>query len=142
MHAIASVHAKHNNTPSNIAELETIAKEIASELDIKNRDLNVGFSGGEKKCNDIIQLRLLDPKIAILDEIDSGLDIDAMNKVSKGINRFFNQSKALILITHYERILKLIKPDFIHVLVDGSIVQSGDHTVAKEIEQNGYRCFE
>lgn len=111
---------------------------IEVKQEFKERNLNEGFSGGEKKRNEILQMALLDPDLAILDETDSGLDIDAMRVVSKGVNRFMTKEKGLILITHYQRLLDYIKPDFVHVMVDGKIVQSGDATLALELEERGY----
>ena len=103
-----------------------------------NRSVNVGFSGGEKKRNEILQMAVLDTKLAILDETDSGLDIDAFKIVSKGINTLANESNAIILITHYQRLLDYIEPTFIHVMQDGKIIKTGDKTLAKELETKGY----
>lgn len=111
---------------------------IEVKQEFKERNLNEGFSGGEKKRNEILQMTLLDPDLAILDETDSGLDIDAMRVVSSGVNRFMTKEKGLILITHYQRLLDYIKPDFVHVMVDGKIIQSGDATLALELEEKGY----
>tara|TARA_B100001142_G_scaffold78053_1_gene78812 strand:+ start:3899 stop:4666 length:768 start_codon:yes stop_codon:yes gene_type:complete len=103
-----------------------------------NRSVNEGFSGGEKKRNEILQMAVLDTKLAILDETDSGLDIDALKIVSKGINTLANESNAIILITHYQRLLDYIEPTFIHVMQDGKIIKTGDKTLAKELETKGY----
>ena len=103
-----------------------------------NRSVNEGFSGGEKKRNEILQMAVLDTKLAILDETDSGLDIDALKIVSKGINTLANESNAIILITHYQRFLDYIEPTFIHVMQDGKIIKTGDKTLAKELETKGY----
>lgn len=103
-----------------------------------DRDINCGFSGGEKKKNEILQMLILDPKVAILDETDSGLDIDAIKVVASGVNRFMSKEKSLLLITHYQRLLDYIKPDKIHVMVDGKIVLSGDASLAYELEKSGY----
>ena len=103
-----------------------------------SRSLNEGFSGGEKKRNEIFQMAMLEPKLAILDETDSGLDIDALKIVSKGINTLANESNAIILITHYQRLLDYIEPTFIHVMQDGKIIKTGDKTLAKELETKGY----
>ncbi|MDR3623820.1 MAG: Fe-S cluster assembly ATPase SufC [Chlamydiales bacterium] len=105
------------------------------------RSVNEGFSGGEKKRNEILQMAILDPKLAILDETDSGLDIDAMRVVSRGVNRLMNKEKGLILITHYQRLLDYIKPDFVHVMMDGKIVESGPSTLALHLEDKGYDAF-
>ena len=103
-----------------------------------NRSVNEGFSGGEKKRNEILQMAVLDTKLSILDETDSGLDIDALKIVAKGINSLSNESNAIILITHYQRLLDYIVPDFVHVLYKGKIVKSGTAELAKELEQKGY----
>jgi Fe-S cluster assembly ATP-binding protein len=103
-----------------------------------SRNVNEGFSGGEKKRNEILQMALLDPELAILDETDSGLDIDALKIISKGINSYMNQSKAIILITHYQRLLDYVKPDYIHVMQDGKIIKTGTAELAKELEEKGY----
>jgi Fe-S cluster assembly ATP-binding protein len=103
-----------------------------------NRSVNEGFSGGEKKRNEILQMAVLDTKLAILDETDSGLDIDALKIVSKGINSLANYSNAVILITHYQRLLDYIEPTFIHVMQDGKIIKTGDKSLAKELESKGY----
>jgi Fe-S cluster assembly ATP-binding protein len=102
------------------------------------RNVNEGFSGGEKKRNEILQLSVLDPKLALLDETDSGLDIDALKVVSEGINRFRGPNKAIVLVTHYQRILNYVTPDFVHVLIDGRIVRSGGRELALELESRGY----
>jgi Fe-S cluster assembly ATP-binding protein len=103
-----------------------------------NRSVNEGFSGGEKKRNEILQMAVLDTKLSILDETDSGLDIDALKVVSKGINNLANDSNAIILITHYQRLLDYIEPTFIHVMQDGKIIKTGDKSLAKELENKGY----
>ena len=103
-----------------------------------NRPLNDGFSGGEKKRNEILQMAVLEPELAVLDETDSGLDIDALRIVSEGINRLRSPSRSTILITHYQRILEYVKPDYVHVLMDGRIVESGDGSLAQHLEEHGY----
>jgi len=103
-----------------------------------SRNVNEGFSGGEKKRNEILQMVLLDSKLSILDETDSGLDIDALKIVSEGINTFMKDDKAIILITHYQRLLDYIKPDFVHVMQDGKIIKTGNADLAKELELKGY----
>lgn len=105
------------------------------------RSLNVGFSGGEKKKNEILQLLVLNPKLAILDETDSGLDVDAIKTVSKGIEMFNNSENAVLIITHNTKILHSLKVDYVHVLVNGQIVTTGGEELAKEIEGNGYAKF-
>jgi Fe-S cluster assembly ATP-binding protein len=130
-------------------KLRTWVKDVNGTLDRMNldpafaqRSVNEGFSGGEKKRAEIAQLDLLDPKVAILDEIDSGLDIDALKIVSEGINDFrARQDKGVLLITHYTRILRYVKPDFVHVFVDGRIAESGGPELAEELEANGYDRF-
>lgn len=102
------------------------------------RNVNAGFSGGEKKRNEILQMLLLQPKIAVLDETDSGLDVDALQAVAQGINKIRDASRGILLITHYQRLLNYIEPDFVHVMRDGKIIQSGDKQLAQEIEKNGY----
>lgn len=105
-----------------------------------DRDLNTGLSGGEKKRNEILQLLILDPRVSILDETDSGLDIDAMKVVSSGVNTYMTPEKGLLLITHYQRLLDYIKPQFVHVVIDGKIAKSGGPEVALELEAQGYQC--
>jgi Fe-S cluster assembly ATP-binding protein len=103
-----------------------------------SRNVNEGFSGGEKKRNEILQMALLDPELAILDETDSGLDIDALKIISKGINNYMTKNKAIILITHYKRLLDYVKPDYIHVMQDGKIIKTGNAQLAEELEKRGY----
>jgi Fe-S cluster assembly ATP-binding protein len=105
---------------------------------LKNRSVNEGFSGGEKKRNEIFQMAMLDPKLAILDETDSGLDIDALKIVANGVNKLKSKDNATIVITHYQRLLDYIIPDFVHVLYDGRIVKTGDKSLALELEEKGY----
>lgn len=105
------------------------------------RYLNVGFSGGEKKKNEILQMAILEPKLAILDETDSGLDVDAIKVVSEGVGLLANGERSILIITHHNKILQYLKPDYVHVLVDGRIVKTGDINLAKEIEINGYESF-
>ncbi len=118
--------------------LDEKMKLVEMDKKYKDRFLNEGFSGGEKKKNEILQMAVLDPKLAILDETDSGLDIDAMKVVAEGINKLINQDKGLILITHYQRLLNYIQPDFVHVFGDGKIIKSGDKSLAHELEAQGY----
>jgi Fe-S cluster assembly ATP-binding protein len=110
--------------------------------DLLQRAVNVGFSGGEKKRNEIFQMAMLEPKLAILDETDSGLDIDALKLVAQGINRLRAPDRAMVLITHYQRLLDYVEPDHVHVLSDGRIVKSGDKTLAAVLEKDGYAAFE
>ena len=129
-------------------EIDTLSflkmvKEKSSELGIDenflSRQLNVGFSGGEKKKNEILQMKILDPNFSILDETDSGLDIDALRTVANGVNSSRNKKKSFLVITHYQRLLNYIKPDFVHVLSDGKIVKSGCSELAEELEKTGYK---
>ena len=106
--------------------------------DLLQRAVNEGFSGGEKKRNEIFQMALLEPKLAILDETDSGLDIDALKMVAEGVNTLRSPERAFVVITHYQRLLDYIVPDFVHVLADGKIVQSGDKDLALKLEEQGY----
>jgi Fe-S cluster assembly ATP-binding protein len=110
------------------------------EMDRKflSRSLNEGFSGGEKKRNEIFQMAMLEPKLAILDETDSGLDIDALRIVANGVNKLKNENNAVLVITHYQRLLDYIVPDFVHVLMDGKIVKTGGADLALELEEKGY----
>jgi Fe-S cluster assembly ATP-binding protein len=122
--------------------IEGICKELGVGEDLLSRYLNEGFSGGEKKKIEILQLLVLNPKFAILDETDSGLDIDALRTVSKGINNFMKKDKGLLMITHYRRILDHVKPDKIFVLKDGRIVLEGDRGLVDELEEKGYGWIE
>ena len=122
-----------------------LAREKAALLNVSNdmlkRPLNVGFSGGEKKRNEILQMALLEPTLAILDETDSGLDIDALKVVAQGVNALRGPERSMLVITHYQRLLEYIVPDHVHVLADGRIVKSGDKSLAIELEQNGYDAY-
>ena len=124
------------------SEMLKLIKEKADLLDIDrkflSRSLNEGFSGGEKKRNEIFQMAMLQPKLAILDETDSGLDIDALKIVANGVNQLKNKDNAVVLITHYQRLLDYIVPDFVHVIMDGKIVKSGSKELAYELEEKGY----
>ena len=115
------------------------SKELKFDEEKLNRQLNVGFSGGEKKKNEILQMSLLAPKLSILDETDSGLDIDALKIVAKGVNSSRNNEKSFLVITHYQRLLDHIKPDFVHVLSDGKIIKTGCGELAEELEKTGYK---
>jgi Fe-S cluster assembly ATP-binding protein len=124
------------------AEFLKLAKEACKQVNLPisflKRGVNEGFSGGEKKRNEIMQMILLQPKVCILDETDSGLDIDAMQVVAAGVNSQRSPERSFIVVTHYQRLLDYIKPDFVHVLADGKIVKSGDASLAKELEEQGY----
>ena len=126
-------------------EFLKLVKQKAAELKfdekILSRQLNVGFSGGEKKKNEILQMSILNPKLSILDETDSGLDIDALKTVSEGVNALRNKDSSFLIITHYQRLLDYIKPDFVHVLINGQIVKSGGSELALELESKGYESL-
>ena len=126
-------------------EFLKLVKEKASQLkfdeNILSRQLNVGFSGGEKKKNEILQMSILNPKLSILDETDSGLDIDALKIVSDGVNSLRNNQNSFLIITHYQRLLNYIKPDFVHVLKDGKIIKTGGFELAIELEKQGYESL-
>ena len=113
-------------------------KELGLAEEFLKRPVNAGFSGGEKKRNEILQMTMLEPSLAVLDETDSGLDIDALRIVADGVNRLKNQNNAQIVITHYQRLLDYIVPDFVHVLYNGRIIKSGDKTLAHDLEEKGY----
>jgi Fe-S cluster assembly ATP-binding protein len=123
-------------------EFLQLAREKMKNLDMDpsllNRGVNEGFSGGEKKRNEILQMVMLEPRLAILDETDSGLDIDALKAVAKGINAMRSPDRAIIVITHYQRLLDYVEPDFVHVLSEGRIIRSGDKTLAQQLEDKGY----
>ena len=116
--------------------------EVSMDPKYLQRAVNDGFSGGEKKRNEILQMLTLEPTLAILDETDSGLDIDALKIVADGVNRYRNADRSFLVITHYQRLLKYIEPDFVHVLIDGQIVKSGGKELALELEEKGYGCLE
>ena len=140
--AISEIRTYKNLPPLDAKEFLRLSREKQKlvEFDAKlvNRSLNEGFSGGEKKRNEIFQMAVLEPKLAILDETDSGLDIDALKVVSNGVNKLKTKDNAQLVITHYQRLLDYIVPDFVHVLVDGKIVKSGGKELAKELESKGY----
>jgi len=133
--------AKGEEALSTVEFMKTV-RTVAASLDLSpeflKRGVNEGFSGGEKKRNEILQLLMLQPKLAILDETDSGLDIDALQTVAAGVNRHRSRDNGILLVTHYQRLLDYIKPDTVHVLADGRIVKSGDHSLALKLEQQGY----
>jgi len=140
---VSNAIRKYNNqeeiTPKEfLARMKEKAKVVGMDSSLISRSVNTGFSGGEKKKNEIFQLLMLNPKLAILDETDSGLDIDALRTVSQGVNEFKNKDNAVILVTHYQRLLDYIIPDFIHVLYNGKIIKSGGKELALELEEKGY----
>ena len=126
--------------PANIMLKKIREKSSLLEIDSRflSRSLNEGFSGGEKKRNEIFQMAMLEPKLSILDETDSGLDIDALKIVANGVNKLRSKDNAIVVITHYQRLLEYIVPDFVHVLFDGKIVKSGTKDLAIELEEKGY----
>ena len=130
----------------NAAEFLKLVKEKLSELDMDisylQRAVNEGFSGGEKKRNEILQMLTLEPELAIMDETDSGLDIDALKVIANGVNKYRNPSRSFLVITHYQRLLRYIEPDFVHVLIDGKFVRSGGKELALELEEKGYEWLE
>lgn len=143
--ALNSIRQYKGLEPIEAAEFLKLVKEKQKALDLPanliNRSLNDGFSGGEKKKNEIFQLSLLNPLLAILDETDSGLDIDALKIVSHGVNAYHNKDNAVLVITHYQRLLDYIVPDFVHILYKGKIIRSGDKSLALELEKSGYEAF-
>lgn len=140
--AINQIRKQNNEPQLDSVEFLKLMQERRKLMEIDDklisRSVNEGFSGGEKKRNEIFQLLMLNPKLAILDETDSGLDIDSMKVVAGGVNRFMNKDKAVILVTHYQRLLDFITPDYVHLLYNGKIVKSGNYLLAKEIEERGY----
>lgn len=140
--SLNAIRKFNNQKPLDAMDFLALVKQKLQFLNIPEeflyRSINEDFSGGEKKRNEILQMMLLEPKLAILDEIDSGLDIDALQIVSKGIMSVKTANNAILLITHYERILKYIKPDAVHILTNKKISMSGDHTLAEQLEQKGY----
>jgi Fe-S cluster assembly ATP-binding protein len=144
--ALNSVRKKRNEATLDAVDFLKLVKEKLKELDMSetflNRSVNAGFSGGEKKRNEILQMLLLQPNLAILDETDSGLDIDALQTVAKGVNSLRSADNALIIVTHYQRLLNYIIPDFVHVLARGKIIRSGGKELALELEEKGYGWIE
>ena len=140
--AINETRKAKGEEPMPASEMLKLIKEKADLLEIDrkflSRSLNEGFSGGEKKRNEIFQMAMLQPKLAILDETDSGLDIDALKIVANGVNKLKNKENAVLVITHYQRLLDYIVPDFVHVLIDGKIVKSGGKELSHELEEKGY----
>jgi Fe-S cluster assembly ATP-binding protein len=140
--AVDSLHAARGLSPLTTVEFMKRVRSLAASLDLSpeflKRGVNEGFSGGEKKRNEILQMLLLEPRLAVLDETDSGLDIDALQVVAQGVNGFAGDANAVLLITHYQRLLDHIVPDVVHVLTGGRIAQSGDKSLALKLEQQGY----
>jgi len=144
--AMNSIRKYHGQDEITAGDFLKLIKQKADLVDMKQaflkRAVNEGFSGGEKKRNEILQMAMLEPKLALLDETDSGLDIDALKIVSQGVNALRSPERAMVLVTHYQRLLDYIVPDFVHVLADGKIVKSGDKSLALELEEKGYGWLE
>ena len=137
--SLAKAHnAEQPDAAGFIRQVRTLAESLDLDPQFLKRGVNEGFSGGEKKRNEIMQLLLLQPKLALLDETDSGLDIDALKVVAEGVNRYRRADNGVVLITHYQRLLDYIVPDFVHVLSNGKIIESGDKSLALELEAKGY----
>lgn len=140
--AVNSVRVANGDAELDALDFMSVAKEKLQSLELHEdffkRGVNEGFSGGEKKRNEVLQMLLLQPKLAILDETDSGLDIDALQIVANGVNSMRSADRSFIIVTHYQRLLDYIKPDFVHVLKDGKIIRSGDASLALQLEQEGY----
>jgi len=144
--ALNAIRKHRGQTELDAMEFLALVKEKAKVVEIDDalvkRPVNEGFSGGEKKRNEIFQMAVLDPTLAILDETDSGLDIDALREVAAGVNRLRRADRAMIVVTHYQRLLNYIPPDFVHVLIDGRIARSGGKEMALELEEKGYAWLE
>ena len=145
--AALNAKRKHNGEKElDAAGFLKLIKEKLVEVDMDTkylqRAVNEGFTGGEKKRNEILQMLTLEPTLSVLDETDSGLDIDALKIVAEGVNKYRNPERSFLVITHYQRLLKYIEPDFVHVLIDGQIVKSGDKDLALELEEKGYSWLE
>ncbi|MBN4072648.1 Fe-S cluster assembly ATPase SufC [Crocinitomix catalasitica] len=140
--AINEIREYRGEEPISAKDFMALVREKSELIDmdpkLASRSVNEGFSGGEKKKNEIFQMAMLDPKVAILDETDSGLDIDAMKTVAAGVNKLKSDENAIIIITHYQRLLDYVIPDFVHVLADGKIVKTGNKSLALELEEKGY----
>jgi len=140
--ALNSQRKYNGNSELNPAEFLKVLKDKANNLNIDmemlKRPLNVGFSGGEKKRNEILQMALLEPRICVLDETDSGLDVDAMKQVSNGVNSLRSDNRSFLIITHYQRLLNYIKPDFVHIMAKGKIIKTAGPELAIEVEEHGY----
>ena len=143
--ALNSVRRARGEDEISARDFLAVANEAMNLVEMKqdflNRAVNAGFSGGEKKRNEILQMAVMQPRLAVLDETDSGLDIDALRIIASGVNALRQADRSMIVITHYQRLLDYIKPDFVHVLVNGRIVESGDHTLALHLEDHGYADF-
>ena len=140
--ALNAIRVHQGKGPLDAVEFLQAVREkmnlVKMDESLLNRSVNEGFSGGEKKRNEIFQMAVLEPRLAILDETDSGLDIDALKTVAEGVNTLRNESRAIVLVTHYQRLLNYIVPDYVHVLSDGKIIRSGNRDLAVELEEKGY----
>ena len=140
--ALNAIRAHQGQPPLDAVEFLQVVRQkmqlVKMDESLLNRSVNEGFSGGEKKRNEIFQMAVLEPRLAILDETDSGLDIDALKTVAEGVNTLRAESRAIVLVTHYQRLLNYIAPDYVHVLSDGKIIRSGDRGLAVELEEKGY----
>ena len=140
--AVDAVRAHRGQEAIDSVQFMKLAREKCKAVNLDDqflkRGVNEGFSGGEKKRNELMQMMLLEPKLCIMDETDSGLDIDALQVVAEGVNAMRNEDRAIVLVTHYQRLLDFIKPDFVHVLSGGRIIKSGGHSLALELEEKGY----
>lgn len=138
--ALGEVSNSHVNLYTFIKDVESAMDEVSLDSSMLHRSLNSGFSGGEKKKNEILQMKILKPKFIILDELDSGLDVDSLRIVCENINKYLedNPDTSVLVITHYPRILEYIKPNYVHIMMNGNIKKTGDMSLAKEIEKNGY----
>ncbi|PYQ16107.1 MAG: Fe-S cluster assembly ATPase SufC [Acidobacteria bacterium] len=144
--ALNAIRKHRGQSELDAMDFLSLVKEKAQLVDIDEslvkRPVNEGFSGGEKKRNEIFQMAILDPELAVLDETDSGLDIDALRVVAAGVNQLRDPGRAMVLVTHYQRLLDYVVPDFVHVLVEGRIVKSGDKELARDLEARGYEWLE
>ena len=140
--AMNSLRKQRQQAEMSTVEFMKKVREVAGKLQLESqflkRGVNDGFSGGEKKRNEIVQMMVLEPRLAILDETDSGLDVDALTVVAKGVNTYRDPERTIVLITHYKRLLEKVVPDVVHILYNGTIVRTGDATLASEIEENGF----
>jgi Fe-S cluster assembly ATP-binding protein len=140
--AFNAVLTHQGSEPMNEADFRGYVEEkmklVSMKKELLDRPVNVGFSGGEKKRNEILQMAVLSPRLSLLDETDSGLDIDALRIVAEGVNKLRRKDNAIVLVTHYQRLLHYIKPDFVHVLANGKIIETGDHKLAEKLEERGY----
>jgi Fe-S cluster assembly ATP-binding protein len=146
LRAAVNAHRRHRGEPElDAGQFLRVVRQKLKTLEISEdllqRPVNVGFSGGEKKRNEIFQMAMLEPRLAILDETDSGLDIDALRVVARGVNALRSPDRSIVMITHYKRLLDYVEPEFVHVLQDGRIIQSGDKKLAAELERRGYGTF-